>query len=289
MKKNSAKMKLLSAAGMLGISAAMLATSTYAWFTMNTEVSVKGMKVQAKAEKGLLISNSEKATWADSATATSANAVLFPTNTVNGVNWAHATSTNADEAQPNQQNDKYTDLTDSIVWTEGGTETGVGYVDDNSNDTYDVDTDSKYVLSNIFYIKSSADALTAQNLYIKELNVTPSNTEKKIDAAMRVLLVMGQGNSAKTTIFAPVSVSGQIDTPATVKFMNKGTEVNNVKNALNTNVYANGDIGNSNETAVPVKVYLYYEGEDPNCKSTNISGIEVNDLSVEIKFGLTNT
>jgi hypothetical protein len=54
-KGNTAK-KLLPAAGMLALSASMLATSTYAWFTMNKEVEVTGLKMQATASAGLEIS-----------------------------------------------------------------------------------------------------------------------------------------------------------------------------------------------------------------------------------------
>lgn len=56
MKKKSTARKLLPAAGMLAVSASMLATSTYAWFTMNKEVEVKGLKMQATASSGLEIS-----------------------------------------------------------------------------------------------------------------------------------------------------------------------------------------------------------------------------------------
>lgn len=55
-KKNTTMRKIVPAAGMLSISAVMLATSTYAWFTMNKEVEVKGLQMQATASSGLEIS-----------------------------------------------------------------------------------------------------------------------------------------------------------------------------------------------------------------------------------------
>jgi len=55
-KKSSARKKLIPAAGSLMISAAMLSTSTYAWFTMNKEVEVTGLKMQATASAGLEVS-----------------------------------------------------------------------------------------------------------------------------------------------------------------------------------------------------------------------------------------
>ena len=55
-KKNTTMRKIVPAAGMLSISAVMLATSTYAWFTMNKEVEVTGLQMQATASSGLEIS-----------------------------------------------------------------------------------------------------------------------------------------------------------------------------------------------------------------------------------------
>lgn len=48
-KKGNTAKKLLPAAGMLALSASMLATSTYAWFTMSKEVELKNINVTAAA------------------------------------------------------------------------------------------------------------------------------------------------------------------------------------------------------------------------------------------------
>lgn len=55
-KKSSAKKKLIPAAGSLMISAAMLSTSTFAWFTMSREVEVKNIKMVATVPEDLQIS-----------------------------------------------------------------------------------------------------------------------------------------------------------------------------------------------------------------------------------------
>ena len=53
--KNSARRKLIPAIGMLTVSAMMLSSSTYAWFTMNKEVEVTGMELKTKVGANLLI------------------------------------------------------------------------------------------------------------------------------------------------------------------------------------------------------------------------------------------
>ena len=55
-KKGNPTKKILPAAGMLALSASMLATSTYAWFTMSREVEVKNIKLTASVPEDLQIS-----------------------------------------------------------------------------------------------------------------------------------------------------------------------------------------------------------------------------------------
>lgn len=55
-RQTSAKKKLIPAVAMLTASAVMLTTATYAWFTLNKEVEVKGLKMQATAGNSLEIS-----------------------------------------------------------------------------------------------------------------------------------------------------------------------------------------------------------------------------------------
>ena len=103
-KNTSSKKKLLPAAGMLALSAAMLASSTYAWFTMNKEVSVTGMEMKAHSEEGLLINEVKLATsttWDNQATANTTPSLiaLRPASTQNFTKWWHANSkVSADEA-----------------------------------------------------------------------------------------------------------------------------------------------------------------------------------------------
>jgi hypothetical protein len=55
-KKSSVKKKLLPAAGSLAISAVMLSTSTYAWFTMSREVEVQNIQLVATTPEDIQIS-----------------------------------------------------------------------------------------------------------------------------------------------------------------------------------------------------------------------------------------
>ncbi len=56
-KKNGNKRKLLGAVGMLTVSAAMLVSSTFAWFSMNKKVTAQTMSITAKADATYLLIN----------------------------------------------------------------------------------------------------------------------------------------------------------------------------------------------------------------------------------------
>ena len=55
-RKNSGLKKLIPAVAMLATSAVMLSTATYAWFTMNKEVKMTGLKMTATTGEGIEIS-----------------------------------------------------------------------------------------------------------------------------------------------------------------------------------------------------------------------------------------
>lgn len=277
--------KLIPALCMLLIVATLLGTSTYAWFSMNTQVTATGMEVKATAEDGILISNSDKGSWTNTASAKVSTAILVPTSTTASTTpaFVHAASTNSDEAQPNQDTGKYTDL--SLTWT--NTTFGEGYVDTDGEDGKSAN-EKAYVLLNEFYIKSSGNALTLgegkeyADLYINDVTVTGASLA--IDNSLRVLVVIGE----TAYVYAPViDVAGGTTTLA-YKFKNT-TDVTAI-DATTADGYdketGTTTIGNTNDTAVKAQVYIYFEGEDANCKSTNISGITTNNLSVTIDFGI---
>ena len=100
--------KLIPAICMTLIAAVMLASSTFAWFSMNTSVTANGMQVTAKTDNAYLIISAGtaltgKATSADA----SVNKSLYPVKPVGGLtsenigivtSWGTATSDNPDDA-----------------------------------------------------------------------------------------------------------------------------------------------------------------------------------------------
>jgi len=89
-------MKIVSAAAMLAVSASMLGTSTYAWFSMNTQVNVTGLQVTAKSNASyLLVQDSDNASTKTNKTGTAvANFVTGGTNAADSPSAGTAANSN---------------------------------------------------------------------------------------------------------------------------------------------------------------------------------------------------
>ena len=98
MKKTNAKKKLIPAAAMLAISAAMLSTATYAWFTMSRSVEVTGIDMTATVPAGLQISlgkgqNTGNKLDVDSdSAAVGSKTITVPENTDSSPDWTNSVS-----------------------------------------------------------------------------------------------------------------------------------------------------------------------------------------------------
>lgn len=282
-------MKLVPAFIMLLVSAILVSTASYAWFSMNTQVTATGMNVKAQAEGGIVISNSSKSTWSAEATAQVTTATLYPTSYTNVGsevgNWYHNKSDDANNAKANQDASSYEVLTPISL---SATSEGVGYVDKNGTEGYQTGADSAYFLLNNFTIKSSGDPVTGGKLYINQVNVTSNAALLPIDCALRVAVVVG----GTTYIFAPVTASygdPAVDYAPTYTYHVKGSSSNTTAlyGASAKNVETSVTTIPNTDAGVPVQIYCYYEGEDANCKSTNISGITVDTITVSVQFGTT--
>jgi hypothetical protein len=288
-KKTSARKKLLPAAGSLLISAAMLSTSTYAWFTMNKEVSVTGMKLKAQATDGIVISGDNKATWTtDWDVAMSTGIELYPTSTNGAVSpsWAVAYSKDFDDANKNQSGSgAYTDLSINYDATLASGTTFTSTVDGVGKAGSPT---RNYVLKKTFWIKSTGEQTWDHaGLNIDEVTAT-ATTESgsgtaNLNKALRVLVVVSNANASETSSFIYAPFVGHDDD---TKF--KNTTTLTLKESDDQSVTAITDIPNVNDGAIRVDMYMYYEGEDENCKSSNIAAVSVDTLTVSAKFSTTD-
>jgi hypothetical protein len=249
-KKNSSPMKkLIPAAGMLMVSAMMLASSTYAWFSMNKDVTVQNMAVTIKSDQTFLLVGDSASTLESIKTAksiitsgTNASQVLYPTahnasvtnistaeaETDNKLsNWWYSYSTDpADDGE-----------TDKLVTTDGDSTFDIAHADI-----------SNYILINEFHIATATGSNALSNLRVKNCTITPATGGAQ---AVKVLVAGADGCEE----FSGVGGNGN------------GTSVLQTANVTDSALST-------------VKVYIYWDGQDDDVNTNNIANLKSTSVSV---------
>jgi hypothetical protein len=258
--------KLIPALAMLLVSAVMMSTASFAWFSMNTQVTASGMQVKAQATGGLAI-----APWALEATEPAAaaftkdatmgwsnkntNSTLFPTS-FDGTNWIKG-----EAANPNSHvgsSGKY-----GLV-PAGGT---------------------GYYIASKWSLKSLAEEGSINvNLTGIEVTITGENTTTaQLKHALRVALKVG----STYYYFAPCYDSIPTGGLKYTTYENAGTPAYNVATytagAVTPGATFEKQIATGvTQTPTVVEVYIYFEGEDEYC--TSAYAVNAQNINVKLTF-----
>lgn len=170
-RKNSAVKKLVPAAGMLALSASMLATSTYAWFTMNKEVEVTGLTMKTKVSSNLLISsNNAQGSYISDRMSEERKALLEPVSSVSGKTGTFFYTLDADELGNKGHKDltvaanQYKPYSEATNTNATATSAGKYFYDDAFSKAYGVTpTANEYgtaygYIDYVFYLKATGNA-----------------------------------------------------------------------------------------------------------------------------------
>ena len=299
--------KLLPAFAMLTVSAISLTSATYAWFTMNKTVKVTGMEMKAHAEEGLLINEEALATsayWDEEAKAGDTEFVaLRPASTSNLSNWWHANSLNMDKEaglSTSGSVEAYTaKINDSDYYANIGSGSSIAnshrpatpgsvaeryiYYADASfgSGTGSYDNGEGFYVNYKYYIKSSSsDGMSVdKSKFMVKATATQKNSGQSgtdLDKAIRV----GVKIDDDILIFAP----NNGDTNYKVTKNVTGAAYDEV--TAYTTETALGSTGKISipkvtETGKLVDVYVWFEGEDQNCKSKNLTET-LNDYQIDL-------
>lgn len=246
---------------------------------MNTTVTAKGMQVKAKAEGGIVISNSSKLTWGAEADSTLTTVTeMLPTSTANLTDWYHGTSSNP--ANANASTSSYANGAEAITLANSG---GLLYLDADNDGTKDDDEDVYCLVTN-FYIKSTTATALQTPLYIKSVTVsTTTSATVALNGALRVAVKYGNsfyqiyGSTASST--SAYYVGNQSSTQTTI----------NAYDAQNIQITGVTSVANTDENATLVQIYAWFEGEDTACMSNNIAGLTPDTLSIQVQFSTSNS
>lgn len=322
--KNSARRKLIPAIGMLTVSAMMLSSSTYAWFTMNKEVEVSGLEMKTKVGSNLLIcSDNLEANYSSDRVVFGRKALLEPVSTVSGKTGsffyttdAKATGQKAHSASTDGFN--YAQYGETTALSAPDPIAGKYKYDSTFNDKYTVSTKGSTTafetaygyVDYIFYLKATGEADDQQLRMTQcDLNYTypgdPAAEPGDGDDAWRIAVfatdITANGGKGNTGEGAAV---GKID-PANVANENAKTilqlstgenweENKAVASETSTGAVTYGspavldndiDAGVTKYYKVLVRVWL--EGEDKSCNSATYAQL-TNAWSLDLDFQLTS-
>jgi hypothetical protein len=284
-KKNTSPVKkLIPAVGMLAVSASMLATSTYAWFTMNKEVRVTGMEVKTQVGDSLLIATSSYGTGkaADSTFQNGLHQAVYglvnPVSTINGSDGSfyYTYDANADGSK--------SAATDVIAYNAVG-----------SSDSFTVgSTTYKAYLDYVFEIKAINTNSSAQYLNLTGLNLLYDGQQLSDEHAYRVAIfsqnltaagattyVAATTGSAASKIFAPTGFAyfGSTAVSSTTEKAAVSPTVNDASAGWSKQIAANS----TDYTKITVRLWL--EGEDNTCFSEKFSE-KLDKWTLDLKFDL---
>lgn len=277
---------IIPALGILLLSTAASVTGTVAWFTAANDVDVSGLNFTAQSEQAIVVSNEGKSLWLNSGVSASHNgsgATFLTTSTADFSHWYHAYSKDADDGQNTVDRVELTVV--KPTYGETSASTGLGVVEQDDAEAADAAFDGQNVyLLNRFYIQSATQLpLSGQDIYVKDLKITNAATSlknAKLDASLRVGFTYGTTNF----IFAPVADASASYT------VNGTTAVSAITNTA-AGVVISGASGvtvpafsNNGTDALPIDVYIWFEGEDVNNKSANVLDT-MDNLSITFKFG----
>lgn len=248
--------KLIPAVCMLLLAAVMAGTSTFAWFSMNTTVTAGTMAVLATAPTNLRIcatNSSNDSDWSGALSLSDSLTTMVPVSCDN---------TNAALAFY-----KVKANGDKIDYNNGA------YKEDT---TFEAATAGTDYYTTFFFIK--AVGANATDLKLSTITLNEGGGKKELDKALRVMAVCGENKF----IYEPVT--GAAATYKAVKSLN--TEKKPVLGNDITVSNAGSVLADTvTKTAVQVTIYIWYEGQDPACKSSNT--VDMAGTTFSLSFTVT--
>lgn len=278
MNSKAIKRQLLAAIAMVLVAAIALGSSTYAWFVASGNVTATGMTVQVQSEGGIMIKALDSdAPWASTATAYNTNtASLFPISTYDLTAWYHASSDSSTDAKREQDSNKYEHI--------------------------EANLDSYRRLDSFLIRPSSGTAITDAKLLISSVTVSSGDATENLNKSIRVGIKMNAGRQpeegeagASYYIYAPNN-SGTFTLTAKYLAPKSGSGETAVYQTLDEKVaagtsdylYLTSDTIPAADTGVQVDIFVWYEGEDPECKTANLfndtTALTPDEITVTVQF-----
>ena len=251
---SKAKRSLLFSLFTLIMAVAITATSTYAWFVVNKEVTASNMQVTVKSDTTYLVI-SGASTTVEGGTALDSTEVTYS-----------ATASDA-EVLPVRYNEGATPASGNTKW-----ETASGTSYDNGaalNSTYTPVTTANasnyYVLYTFYVGLTNTTAQAASHLKVKEMTVTNVSGQNTMQGAVSAVITCSHG--------ATPTVDGTVD-------------YENIESINAAGYAAKGDLAATValNTVYTINVYVYMNGDHASIKSSN--GANLGGFKLSVTFAV---
>lgn len=295
-KKNSKMRKLLPAFAMLTVSAISLSSATYAWFTMNKEVTVTGMMMRTKVSENLLISGDTLTSTAiksdsdfNNSLVQQVDGLIEPVSTVDGKTFFYTAGTNVqgNGAVLNQ------------IWSE--------YQPDNATEmgkfaheyalTGDDATNAKGYIDYVYQLKAINGSVDSE-IRLKDLTLTYGGvSDANGQKATRVAVFAENLGTKNGSTVATTNPAGNMGSTVLLKAIYTPEDAANFTSgkAVKTTTSIDSVTYNGDSTLnVAPNVTQYYkiivrvwlEGEDTTCNSTTFMNL-TDKWSLDMAWELT--
>ena len=294
MKKTA--LKLIPAAAMLLVSAIMVSTATFAWFSMNTTVNVTGMSLTAVTPANLVISETGAAgTWSNSLDINlqNINGKLFPASSDTGSTGQFNAVTDGNYIKSGAGG--VAEASTAFLPT-----ASVGQLSSTGQAN-----NTGYWAEYNFKLTLSEEQALAVNVYLSKLVIADTSTAESngesitdIDGAVRVaLFVDGALNAIYANANAKsesyVAIGGTIEAVTEYANLDSSKKVTMRENTDYFRTDVNGDIAEDEDNLFQVSgaavkditIVVWIEGQDPACKNTATG----RSFSVDLDFSVSDT
>ena len=262
--------KLIPALCMLLVSAILLGTSTYAWFSMNTTVSATGLEVTAKSNSTyLLIDNIDNAT--NKATSADTKVVAFVSGGTNAETTAGAGDENTDKiVYPTY----YADAAGNMPGTADGT-TNMAVAAEhwytannrNSNNAKDA-TKNKVDLGTLASPTVGVDLDNYMVTYKSWL--TLSTDSEPYTGVIKLTSTIASGDAATSVVVV----------------LNDGTTTETLKLTNGTQATTTNNFSLTSTSSVAVTYYVYIDGTSTNVNSDYVNTPNTLTGNLSVQFDL---
>ena len=300
--------KLIPSFAMLLLSVVLLSTSTLAWFSMNTRVTVTGMAVTTKVSNNLLIapvdtSDITKEGNTDSAYLNALHQVISaqiqPTSTVDGVSYWYTSTTNV-TASGDAKTDVYTEYSETTA-LENAAARKTNY-DSAFNANHSITSASTLnvvygYVDYAFYLKATNADSVVRSVYMSRCNLTyDGSVLPASERSWRVALLVQEAEAeTKQDTALTSSDLKSIIAPASATYFTSGK-------AISSDAAPTVDVAQFSSAAIvddaldagttkyyKVTVRLWLEGEDTTCNNDTFASLTEKyrlDLAFDVGDGL---